>query len=276
MRVEMSAAEVARVMHWSLSKLNRIENNKVTIQPVEVEALARLYGVSDDDERQRLIELSVISRQRMWWREERLNENLLNFVAFENDATELCGYQPTVVPALLQTEAYARFATSSMVGLPPDDPAVWRLVDVRLRRQEMLLARLDGASPPTLSQVIDESVLHRPIGGAEVMEAQLDHLMAMAERPGIQVVVLPVRMSVHPGLGGAFELLTFADSRDIDVVLIETAATDFLLTDPGVTRMYRRIMTDLLALDSAGVGLEMAVAGAKRATAEAQGDTRRR
>src|SRR5690349_24063418 len=95
MRDDRPAAEVARAMHWSLSKLNRIENNKVTIQPVEVEALARHYGVRDQAEIDHLVQLSVASRQRMWWRDEteHLQEEFLSFIAFENDASHLYGYQ---------------------------------------------------------------------------------------------------------------------------------------------------------------------------------------
>jgi len=103
MRHDRPAADVARAMHWSLSKLNRIENNKVTIQPIEVEALARHYGVADSAEVGRLVELSVASRRRMWWRDEHehLDEDFLNFIAFENDASHLNGYQATFVPPAL-------------------------------------------------------------------------------------------------------------------------------------------------------------------------------
>src|SRR3954452_20372122 len=100
LREDQPAANVARAMHWSLSKLNRIENKKVTIQPLEVEALARHYGVNDQDEIRRLVELSVASRRRMWWRDEheKLDEDYLTFIAFENDASHLYGYQATFVP----------------------------------------------------------------------------------------------------------------------------------------------------------------------------------
>src|SRR3954464_6436066 len=94
LREDQPAANVARAMHWSVSKLNRIENNKVTIQPVEVEALIHLYGVTDPDEIERLVGLSVASRRRMWWRDEHdnLEEDFLNYIAFENDAAEIFGY----------------------------------------------------------------------------------------------------------------------------------------------------------------------------------------
>jgi hypothetical protein len=44
LRDDRPAAAETGAMHWSVPKLNRIENNKVTIQPVEVEALAHHHG----------------------------------------------------------------------------------------------------------------------------------------------------------------------------------------------------------------------------------------
>ena len=143
MREDRPAAEVARAMHWSLSKLNRIENNKVTIQPIEVEALAHHYGLTDPAEIRRLVELSVASRRRMWWRDEHehLDEDFVNFIAFENDASHLYGYQATFVPASLQTAEYATALTSSILRKSAGDPQVRKIVDVRLKRQETLQAR---------------------------------------------------------------------------------------------------------------------------------------
>lgn len=123
-------------MHWSLSKLNRVENNKVTIQPIEVQALVAHYGLEDADEVARLVELSLASRQRMWWRDEHFDEEFLNFIAFENDASHLYGYRTSFVPPLLQTEECALALTSSIIRKSIDDPTVRKLVDVRLRRQE--------------------------------------------------------------------------------------------------------------------------------------------
>jgi hypothetical protein len=267
MRHDRPAAEVARAMHWSLSKLNRIENNKVTIQPIEVEALAHHYGVADPAEVSRLVELSVASRRRMWWRDEHehLDEDFLNFIAFENDASHLYGYQATFVPPALQTPEYAIALTSSILRKPRRDPEVRKIVDVRLKRQETLRDRLAGGTPPRVSQAIDEGVLLRPVGGDQVMAAQLDHLVAMNAQPNIKVVVMPFRLGVHPGLGGSFELLTFSDDDDLDVVFIETPATDFLLTDAEETAPFRAIMKELIATDAAGDSLDRTVATAVKA-----------
>jgi hypothetical protein len=267
LRGDRPAAEVARAMPRSLSKLNRIENNKVTIQPVEVEALAHHYGVREPAEIRRLVDLSLISRRRMWWRDEHehLDEDFINFIAFENDASHLYGYHASLLPWPLQTPEYALAMTSSILRKPIDDPDVRKVVDVRLKRQETLRDRLDGDFPPRISLAVDEAVLLRPVGGDEVMTAQIDHLVAMAARSEVQVVVLPFRLGVHPGLGGTFELLTFSEDEDLDVVFIETPATGFLLTDAADTTPFREIMDELLATDPAGDSLDRALAGAMKA-----------
>ena len=267
LREERPAADVARTMHWSVSKLNRIENNKVTIQPVEVEALLHLYGVTDPAEVERLVGLSVASRRRMWWRDEHehLDEDFLNYIAFENDAAEIFGYYATWIPWPMQTPAYAAALTSSIMRKPATHPDVRKVVDVRLKRQETLRERLAGATPPRVSQVIDEGVLHRAVGGDRIMAAQLDHLVEVAGQPGFRIVVLPFRLGAHPGLGGPFELLSFSEDDDLDVVYIETPANDFLLTDAEETATFRAIKDELLATDPAGDSLDRAVTNAIKA-----------
>lgn len=265
LRDERPAAAVAKAMHWSLSKLNRIENGKVTIQPVETEALARFYGVAADGELRRLVRLSVASRQRMWWRDEHFDEDFTNFIAFEHDASHLYGYQATCVPPLLQTPEYALAVTASVLRRPTRDRQVRNIVDVRLKRQATLRQRLGGDFAPRVSQVVDEAVLLRPVGGTDVMSGQLEHLARMAGQPGVRVVVLPLRLGVHPGLGGTFELLTFAEDADLDVVFIETPATDFLLTDTEDTSTFREIIDELLATDPAGDSLHRSLTTAKAA-----------
>jgi hypothetical protein len=99
---------------------------------------------------------------------------------------------------------------------------------------------------------VDEAVLLRPVGGAEVMAAQLDHLLAVSKRPTVHLTVVPLDLGAHGGLGGTFELLEFAGRQDDDVVFIETPADDFLLTDKTKTETFRKIMDDLLSSGLSG------------------------
>jgi transcriptional regulator with XRE-family HTH domain len=242
-----SASVVARKMRWSQSKLNRIENGVVTIQPIEVKALLEFYGVQDAAEVERLMELSEISRERRWWREEKLSQEFKDFVAFENEAAVLYGYFALFIPGLLQTREYAAEITSPAILEAVEDSTGTNLVEVRRKRQETLIDRLDGGHPPTLHMAIDEAVLLRPVGGSRVMAEQLDHLLEMAKRPTVHLTVVPLRLGAHGGLGGTFELLEFAGRQDEDVVFIETPADDFLLTDKTKTETFRKIMEDLLS-----------------------------
>jgi transcriptional regulator with XRE-family HTH domain len=120
-----------------------------------------------------------------------------NWPDIEARAVSLKNYQLAVVPGLLQTEAYARALLSDRIGSDPDE--VDEKVAARMKRQVIL----DRAKPPELWVVVDEAVLHRPVGGPDVMREQLKHLCEMARRPNIVIRVLPASLGVHDGLPGA-------------------------------------------------------------------------
>jgi hypothetical protein len=82
------------------------------------------------------------------------------------------------VPGLLQTEDYARAILSLRPGGTEDD--LDTQVAARMARQSVL----DRAQ---LWCVLDEGVLHREIGSAKVMQAQLDRLAALAGHPRVTI-----------------------------------------------------------------------------------------
>ncbi len=87
-------------------------------------------------------------------------------IPLERKAVRIHGWQPFVVPGLLQTEEYARELIR--VSRPQDsEAAVEELVAARMERQT-ILTRDD---PPMLWYVLDEGILHRVVGSAEVMDA---------------------------------------------------------------------------------------------------------
>jgi transcriptional regulator with XRE-family HTH domain len=122
----------------------------------------------------------------------------------EARAVRLRWFEALVVPGMLQTEGYARALLTGRIGSKPGD--VDAEVSARLARQ----AILDRDDPPELWVVIDEAVLHRPVGGKQVMREQLLHLIEMAQRPNVVLQVVPAEVAVHDGLrGGAY---TVADA----------------------------------------------------------------
>ncbi|WP_346257904.1 DUF5753 domain-containing protein [Plantactinospora sp. ZYX-F-223] len=79
----------------------------------------------------------------------------------------------------------------------------------RLKRQEILTRD----NPPQLFAVLDEGVLHRPVGGPAMMRDQLQALAKATEEPNVWVHVVPLTVGAYPGLNGPFVVAVDADNR---------------------------------------------------------------
>ena len=235
----LSADAAAQEMYWSLAKLNRVETGAVAISPADVRALLEHYGAGDEE---KLVRLAETARGRRWWRRHRLTREYQRFVGYEAESSRISIYQGLFVPGLLQTEEYAQASTAKIIRQSIADDDVTARVEVRLNRQRDLFERMSGANPPELIAALDEAVLRRPIGGGAVLRRQLDHLLELAGHSSIELIVVPLALEGHPGLGGTFELLEFAGSGDPDIVFVESAAQDFVENDRKVTRSYRENM----------------------------------
>ena len=134
------------------------------------------------------------------------------YADIEAVATQIRSWQPLVVPGLLQTEDYAR----ALLGVEPNttEDVLEERVLARMGRQ----AILDRDQPPVLWVLLDEGVLHRPVGGPEVMHDQLRHLERMSHRPNITIGIVPLGTGQHAGLLGA---LAVAESETARVGFME-------------------------------------------------------
>lgn len=168
------------------------------------------------------------------------------YLGLESGASELATFENVLVPGLLQTHDYARAVLRGNPGRTDED--IERAVDVRLRRQQILDHDTD---PVHLWVVLDESVLHRPYGGARVMQAQLAHLLKMSSRPGIDVQVLPYGAGPTPALeGGTFMAMKFpaAIGGDIGLVYLDLLTGGHYVEKPEEVVEYEHAMTRLQAL----------------------------
>ncbi|MFD5697885.1 helix-turn-helix domain-containing protein [Streptomyces lasiicapitis] len=106
------------------------------------------------------------------------------------------------VPGLLQTAEYAK----ALMSMDYTD-RLEELEDSVIRRMERQ-GVFDRDSPPWLWVVLTESALSQVHGSREVMAKQLDHLLAMGERPTVNIQVLPVD---EPAVPGSISLITSKD-----------------------------------------------------------------
>jgi len=235
-------------MEWSLSKLVRIEAGTVGISVNDLRALLALYGVRDQDQIDELLAVARTAKQRVWWTQYRdlLAQPYLEFIGCEADAATIRYFHPTVVPGSCQTEDYARaiIANGGPDELTPEEAGP-RLA-VRMTRIKELFDRPDK---PTLTVLLDEAVIRRPIGGPAVMRAQLHHLATLATRANVTIGVIPFAAGVHPGLYGSFVLFDFADPADEGVLYVEQAQTQMVLRDrPDHVAQYHRVFDRLAAI----------------------------
>jgi len=181
-----------------------------------------------------------------------LSPEYAEFIQREATADRIELYHALCVPGILQTEAYARAVTSAIVKQDPSRPGVIARVDARLGRQRRLAERAAAGQPPHLVAGIDETLLRRPVGGADVMREQIDRLLQVVDEPWVTMVIVPLGATSHAGLGGTFELLSFNGSHQPDLVFVESAAADFLLRRPEVTRTYRDTIRQLTEIGLTG------------------------
>jgi hypothetical protein len=229
----------------SESKISRMESGKVGFKLRDVEDLLSLYGEHDAQRREHLLGIARRSNEPGWWQRsgEAVPEWFSEYVGLESAAVRIQTYELLFVPGLLQTQDYARAIVTR--GHPETaDALAEERVRVRMARQR-LLARPDA---PRLWAVVDESVLHRPIGGPAVLADQLDHLLEMSRRPGISLQVVPNALS---GYGGeaAFTMLRFAEPDVPDITYIEGLTGALYLDRRGEVEEYTRVM-DQLTIDA--------------------------
>ncbi|MEU6342245.1 helix-turn-helix transcriptional regulator [Streptomyces sp. NPDC046977] len=157
---------------------------------------------------------------------ERFPERTREFMQAESEAIALYGYEPLLIPGLLQTEAYAR----ALIGnsCPPlDDETIEERVTARIARQERLWRK------PTVlfGFVIYEAALHSRVGGAAVMRSQLRHLVDVGSLRNVAVQVLPADRAPCPALGGSLVLLETGDHERY--AYVEGQETSALYSDPA-------------------------------------------
>ena len=232
----LTQEQVSRRFEWHAAKVTRIETARVSVTPRDVRDLLDVYGVTDRGYRDMLVELARASRERAWWFEYRDIVGPDSFISQEAEATAMRTWEPVVVPGLLQTEAYMR-ALFRTAGALRRGTSVDRAVALRLARQR----RLTDARPLDLFLLIDESVLHRPIGGEAVMAEQLRHLIAVSELPTVSLRIVPYRVGGHPLLGTSLAILEFHDAADLNVVYIEAPGkASHFLKQPAEVAHYQR------------------------------------
>jgi uncharacterized protein DUF5753/helix-turn-helix protein len=226
----------------SRSKISRMENGHTGFKERDVADLLTFYGVTDDQVRAGMLSLARQSNAQSWWAkyDDILPDWFEAYLGLEEAASLIRIYEIQFVHGLFQTADYARAVTTIGRRSAPAE-AIERRVSLRMQRQSLLT----GPDPPRLWSIIDEAALRRPIGGREVMRAQLKHLIEVADLPHVTLQVVPFRSGGQAAAGGSFTILRFAEPDLPDAVYIEQLTSALYLEKREDVDYYMETMDRL-------------------------------
>jgi transcriptional regulator with XRE-family HTH domain len=235
-----TAEQVADMVAFSPSKVSRLETGQRGASARDISKLCDLYHV-DEAQRQRMADLAREGKQRAWWQP--LNLPYSTYIGLEAEAASIRDYGLGIIPGLLQAPGYAyEVVRATEPSLAAD--AVEQRVHGRMTRQQLLF----GENAPRFEAVVDESVLHRVVGGPAVMRAQLERLLELSELPSVTVRVIPYEVGALPAGNNKFIILNFELPTVSDVVYIEGLTGDLFLEDPADVEAYKATYGTLVRL----------------------------
>lgn len=215
----LSFEQAARALDVTHGTVRRMEKAEVSLKIPYVEKLLLTYGVTDPDEVKAFLALARKGNQPGWWHRYRdvLPDWFSAFVSLEAEAAVIRAYEPHYVPGLLQTEDYARAVLrAGRPGAP--DQEIGRNLALRMERQ----ALFTRGGAPMLWAVLDETVLRRPIGGPDVMRAQIAALVEACARPNVRLQIMPFAVGPHPAMYGPFHIFRLQARELADVAYTES------------------------------------------------------
>lgn len=231
----LSREELAKTLGCGTSKISKLELGYSTLNVSECNKLIRLFELTGE-EANVFRDLAASARKRGSYG--KVLDFARGYVSMEADATDLKIFYEELIPALFQTQAYAKAVCSTSVTIAPAD--ISHVVEGRIRRAAVLTQ--DG--PPNVSLILGEGALRRTVGGKESFREQLQHLHRLAHAPHIDLQILPYESGEHAAMGTGFTLLRLDEVEATYVYLEDLTSSDFW-DRPQHTGVYELVFNKL-------------------------------
>lgn len=247
----LTVEKVADALECSKPSIWRWEAGRSRVKVRDVRALCELYE-ADPQLTEALVALAKETTSRGWWHAygDVIPEWFDVYIGLEEAADSISSFEAELVPGLLQTEDYARTVIRSH-NREESEEEINRRVQLRIARQSLLRRTIDR---PELRVLLGEPILRRPVGGPQVMAAQLDHLVAVSMMPNVSLHIVPDAKGFHLGLvAGPFVILRFPANGNGTQSEPPTVYTDGLtgglyLDKPGEIARYESVFDDIYQL----------------------------
>jgi transcriptional regulator with XRE-family HTH domain len=233
----LTVDDVAAKLLCSATKVSRLETGARRPSLRDVRDLCGLYDL-DASTSAEFMELARATRAPVWWTQYE-DLNLDPYLGLEQDAIAITSYTMYYVPALLQTEEYARAIIKAIA--PKMEPDTFQdRVEARMRRQEQVLGR---ENPPRYRVLLDEGVLRRHVGGASTMSAQMHKILATEQQGKVTVQVVPFDIGAHAAQDSNFILFEFDEDTNLSpVIFVEGLRGNQYLDKPADIARYREAL----------------------------------
>ncbi|MGI5394699.1 helix-turn-helix domain-containing protein [Streptomyces sp. CA-251251] len=233
-RKGLTLEEAGRLVGVSKATVSRYETQSGPVKWIVIDALCREYGATDT-EREAVVGLAKGARQQGWWSSfaDSIPESMNLLLTLEDDAVRENHFSCVYVPGLLQTRAYST-ALQKANEVPLQQAEIDRLVDIRMKRQEIL----HRPQPLHLWAILDESVIRRVVGSPQTMREQLDQLLQAIESPHVTLQVLPFSKGAHAAALGSFVMIGGTEPA-LDVVYVDFHTGSLFLEKDEELERYR-------------------------------------
>ncbi|WP_411148200.1 helix-turn-helix domain-containing protein [Streptomyces sp. A30] len=197
MAAGITADQAAGLLGLDRAKISNIETGIRTISEERLRTLACNCACSDQAYVEALVGMARPNGHG-WWERYRgaLAPGLLDIAESESHAVRMRTAHTAHVPGLFQTSDHALELFRAVLPPLPEHEVALRLA-FRAERQQVL----EGENTPEYVGVVHEAALRMQFGGPKVARAQLEHLLAVSERPTVRLVVVPFAAGTFPGAG---------------------------------------------------------------------------
>ena len=233
-RKGLTLEEAGRLVGVSKATVSRYETQAGPVKWIVIDALCREYGATEAEQKA-VVGLAKDVKQQGWWSSfsDSIPESMNLLLTLEDEAVREDHFSCVYVPGLLQTRAYST-ALQRANEIPLESAEIERLVDIRMKRQEILTR----PKPPRLWAILDESVIRRVVGSPDVMKEQLNRLLEANESPHVRLQILPFSKGAHSAALGSFVIIGGTEPA-LDVVYVDFHTGSLFLEKDEELERYR-------------------------------------
>jgi transcriptional regulator with XRE-family HTH domain len=234
----LTGQQMADISGWTRTKVLRMEKGDARTSVTDLIHYLVQCKVTLPD-MQPILNLARTAEHRLgyWLSDRRIGNSLSSLIYHESAARQSIGYDPILVPGLLQTEWYMRARIAAEPGVPLAE--VEANLRTRVERQRILQWR----SPTRFTFFVHEQALRLCVGSPAVMHEQLLHLVLMSAVDHVTLRVIPSAAGERGIFGGPFRFLEHVKHEPL--VYLDTVNGGLFLEDRRYVADYWQLLPDL-------------------------------